>query len=85
MVRNLKCLLQGEQVGVVDWELVGDHNVDNALMAIAAARHVGVAPELACEALGRFINTKRRLELKGEESMASRFMMILLIIQRRLN
>lgn len=58
--------LHGEQVGTVQWDLVGDHNVDNALMAIAAARHVGVTPDLACEALGRFINTKRRLELKGE-------------------
>ncbi|MHC6526189.1 UDP-N-acetylmuramate:L-alanyl-gamma-D-glutamyl-meso-diaminopimelate ligase [Vibrio proteolyticus] len=57
---------QGELAGTVRWSLVGDHNVDNALMAIAAARHVGVTPPLACEALGRFINTKRRLELKGE-------------------
>ncbi|CAM2804680.1 UDP-N-acetylmuramate:L-alanyl-gamma-D-glutamyl-meso-diaminopimelate ligase [Vibrio rarus] len=55
-----------QKVGEVKWDLVGDHNVNNALMAIAAARHVGVVPDLACEALGRFINTKRRLELKGE-------------------
>ncbi|GAM55458.1 L-alanyl-gamma-D-glutamyl-meso-diaminopimelate ligase [Vibrio ishigakensis] len=59
-------LFQGEVVGQVNWNLVGDHNVNNALMAIAAARHVGVVPELACEALAKFINTKRRLELKGE-------------------
>ncbi|WP_261816558.1 UDP-N-acetylmuramate:L-alanyl-gamma-D-glutamyl-meso-diaminopimelate ligase [Vibrio gallicus] len=59
-------LYEGRVVGEVDWNLVGEHNVNNALMAIAAARHVGVAPELACEALGKFINTKRRLELKGE-------------------
>ncbi|MGD8111974.1 UDP-N-acetylmuramate:L-alanyl-gamma-D-glutamyl-meso-diaminopimelate ligase [Vibrio sp. TRT 17S01] len=59
-------LYQGERVGTVTWDLVGDHNVDNALMAIAAARHVGVTPDLACEALAKFINTKRRLELKGE-------------------
>ncbi|OAJ94654.1 UDP-N-acetylmuramate:L-alanyl-gamma-D-glutamyl-meso-diaminopimelate ligase [Vibrio bivalvicida] len=59
-------LFQGEQVGTVSWDLVGDHNVDNALMAIAAARHVGVTPDLACESLAKFINTKRRLELKGE-------------------
>ncbi|MEZ8825520.1 UDP-N-acetylmuramate:L-alanyl-gamma-D-glutamyl-meso-diaminopimelate ligase [Vibrio amylolyticus] len=52
-------------VGRVTWNLVGDHNVENALMAISAARHVGVTPDLACEALGAFINTKRRLELKG--------------------
>lgn len=51
--------------GRVTWDLIGEHNVNNALMAIAAARHVGVAPNIACEALGRFINTKRRLEHKG--------------------
>ncbi|MEZ8861295.1 UDP-N-acetylmuramate:L-alanyl-gamma-D-glutamyl-meso-diaminopimelate ligase [Vibrio sp. 10N.247.311.51] len=57
---------QNECVGTVDWDLVGDHNVNNALMAIAAARHVGVTPDLACESLATFINTKRRLEFKGE-------------------
>ncbi|MDN3615273.1 UDP-N-acetylmuramate:L-alanyl-gamma-D-glutamyl-meso-diaminopimelate ligase [Vibrio gallaecicus] len=57
---------QNEKVGTVDWDLVGDHNVNNALMAIAAARHVGVTPDLGCESLAKFINTKRRLELKGE-------------------
>ncbi|MEZ9144657.1 UDP-N-acetylmuramate:L-alanyl-gamma-D-glutamyl-meso-diaminopimelate ligase [Vibrio sp. 10N.286.52.C3] len=57
---------QNECVGTVNWDLVGDHNVNNALMAIAAARHVGVTPDLACESLATFINTKRRLELKGE-------------------
>ncbi|WP_100753388.1 UDP-N-acetylmuramate:L-alanyl-gamma-D-glutamyl-meso-diaminopimelate ligase [Vibrio salilacus] len=59
-------LFQGKKVGQVDWDLVGDHNVDNALMAIAAARHVGVTPDLACQSLTTFINTKRRLELKGQ-------------------
>nr|VVV05209.1 UDP-N-acetylmuramate--L-alanyl-gamma-D-glutamyl-meso-2,6-diaminoheptandioate ligase [Aliivibrio wodanis] len=57
---------EDEKVGQVDWNLVGDHNVSNALMVVASARHVGVTPDLACEALGKFINTKRRLELKGE-------------------
>ncbi|XDF77874.1 UDP-N-acetylmuramate:L-alanyl-gamma-D-glutamyl-meso-diaminopimelate ligase [Aliivibrio fischeri] len=57
---------EGENVGQVNWDLVGDHNVSNALMVVASARHVGVIPDLACEALGKFINTKRRLELKGE-------------------
>ncbi|PSW10604.1 UDP-N-acetylmuramate:L-alanyl-gamma-D-glutamyl-meso-diaminopimelate ligase [Photobacterium rosenbergii] len=61
-------LLDGKKAGTVDWDLIGDHNVNNALMAIAAARHVGVTAELACEALGKFVNTKRRLELKGEQS-----------------
>ena len=65
---QFEVLFQGQQVGTVQWDLVGDHNVSNALMAIAAARHVGVTADLACEALGRFINTKRRLELKGEQN-----------------
>jgi UDP-N-acetylmuramate: L-alanyl-gamma-D-glutamyl-meso-diaminopimelate ligase len=63
---RFKVLFAGECVGEVSWDLVGDHNVNNALMAVAAARHVGVTPDLACEALAKFINTKRRLELKGE-------------------
>jgi UDP-N-acetylmuramate: L-alanyl-gamma-D-glutamyl-meso-diaminopimelate ligase len=61
-------LLENEKVGQVKWDLIGDHNVHNALMTISAARHVGVAPELACEALQSFVNTKRRLEVKGEVS-----------------
>ncbi|ANO31961.1 UDP-N-acetylmuramate:L-alanyl-gamma-D-glutamyl-meso-diaminopimelate ligase [Vibrio breoganii] len=63
---HFEVYLKQQKMGEVKWNLVGDHNVNNALMAIAAARHVGVVPDLACESLGRFINTKRRLELKGE-------------------
>ena len=55
----------GKKVGSINWNLIGNHNINNALMAIAAARHVGVEPLHACEALDTFINTKRRLELKG--------------------
>jgi UDP-N-acetylmuramate: L-alanyl-gamma-D-glutamyl-meso-diaminopimelate ligase len=53
----------GQPVGEVQWAHSGDHNVSNALAAIAAARHVGVAPATACEALSRFAGVKRRLEL----------------------
>ncbi|WDE11466.1 UDP-N-acetylmuramate:L-alanyl-gamma-D-glutamyl-meso-diaminopimelate ligase [Thalassomonas haliotis] len=56
---------QGEEQGRVKWDLIGDFNIDNALMAIAAARHAGVPAKVAIEALGEFINTKRRLELRG--------------------
>ncbi|GAB2951851.1 UDP-N-acetylmuramate:L-alanyl-gamma-D-glutamyl-meso-diaminopimelate ligase [Hafnia psychrotolerans] len=58
--------LHGENVGEVNWSLVGEHNMHNGLMAIAAARHVGVKPEDACKALDSFINARRRLELRGE-------------------
>jgi UDP-N-acetylmuramate: L-alanyl-gamma-D-glutamyl-meso-diaminopimelate ligase len=53
-------------VGRVEWSLMGEHNQMNALAAIAAAEHVGVSPQVACEALGLFANVKRRLELRGE-------------------
>lgn len=63
---HFQVLLNDEVVGEVNWSLVGEHNMQNGLMAVAAARHVGVKPEDACRALGQFINARRRLELKGE-------------------
>lgn len=56
----------GKTVGEVNWGLSGIHNLHNATAAIAAARHVGVEPEIACEALTRFVGVKRRMELVGE-------------------
>ena len=55
----------GEAVGRVEWELSGLHNQMNALAAIAAAEHVGVAPAEAARALGSFRNVRRRMELRG--------------------
>ncbi|MGL4487537.1 MAG: UDP-N-acetylmuramate:L-alanyl-gamma-D-glutamyl-meso-diaminopimelate ligase [Yersinia sp. (in: enterobacteria)] len=63
---EFEVLLDKELVGKVSWSLVGEHNMHNGLMAIAAARHVGVMPENACQALGDFINARRRLELRGK-------------------
>ncbi len=50
------------QVGTVNWGLLGIHNVNNALAAIAAARHAGVDGATACDALAQYRNVKRRLE-----------------------
>ncbi len=55
----------GQAVGQVRWELLGEHNQLNALAAIAAAEHLGVAPQAAAEALGTFRNVRRRLEVRG--------------------
>ena len=49
----------------LSWQMLGEHNRMNALAAIAAARHVGVAPCIAIEALNEFKNVKRRMETKG--------------------
>ncbi|MDT7834403.1 UDP-N-acetylmuramate:L-alanyl-gamma-D-glutamyl-meso-diaminopimelate ligase [Aquabacterium sp. OR-4] len=54
------------KIARVEWGLLGEHNQLNALAAIGAAEHVGVAPEVAAAALASFENVRRRLELKGE-------------------
>ncbi|MDQ2926577.1 MAG: UDP-N-acetylmuramate:L-alanyl-gamma-D-glutamyl-meso-diaminopimelate ligase, partial [Pseudomonadota bacterium] len=55
----------GLKIARVEWSLLGEHNQLNALAAIGAAEHAGVAPEAAGKALGSFANVKRRLELRG--------------------
>lgn len=54
------------KIGRVDWPLIGEHNQMNALAAIGAAEHVGVAPDAAAAALATFQNVRRRMELRGE-------------------
>ena len=56
---------RGHKVAHVSWDLGGVHNQLNALAAIAAAEHVGVAPSVAAQALGSFQNVKRRMEVRG--------------------
>jgi len=55
----------GKEIGRRRLPLSGRHNRANALAAIAAARHVGVTPDVALDALTRFEGVKRRLELRG--------------------
>ncbi len=56
-------LQRGQIVARVEWDVAGVHNQLNALAAIAAAEHVGVAPAVAASALGSFQNVKRRMEV----------------------
>ena len=58
-------LQRGAVVARVQWALTGVHNQLNALAAIAAADHVGVAPAQAAAALATFQNVRRRMELRG--------------------
>ena len=58
--------LKGKYLGDVHWTLTGEHNINNALAALAAARHVGVEPAKALESLGGFLSVKRRMECLGE-------------------
>ena len=62
---DFEVLRAGQRVGQVSWSLSGIHNQLNALAAIAAAEHVGVAPTAAAAALGQFENVTRRMEIRG--------------------
>ncbi len=61
--QQFNVFFEGQAVGSVSWSLTGDHNIQNALSAISAARHVGVTPEISCKALSEFNGVKRRMEL----------------------
>jgi len=54
---------QGKSQGVVKWDLIGHHNAQNALAAIAASKHVGISSDKSISALGKFKNVKKRMEL----------------------
>ena len=60
---HFKVLQHGVVKGEVKWNMTGQHSVANALATIAAAEHVGVSIETACEALSNFGGVKRRMEL----------------------
>ena len=62
---EFEVMFRGERQGRVRWGMIGGHNVDNALAAIAAARHAGVPVAAAVEALSVFGGIKRRMELRG--------------------
>ncbi|HUO20338.1 MAG TPA: UDP-N-acetylmuramate:L-alanyl-gamma-D-glutamyl-meso-diaminopimelate ligase [Steroidobacteraceae bacterium] len=63
---RFEVLEAGRPQGTVEWQLIGAHNVDNALAAIAAARHAGVPVARAIEALAGFRGIARRMQLRGE-------------------
>ncbi len=63
---HFNVLYEGRDCGQVRWNQMGAHNVDNALAALAAARHAGVPIARGIEALGRFRGVARRMQLRGE-------------------
>ena len=57
--------LRGDLLGILHWELMGEHNNMNALAALSAARHAGVPVAQGLQALANFKNVKRRMEIRG--------------------
>ncbi len=62
---RFEVLEAGQPRGTVEWPLIGAHNAQNALAAIAAAHHAGVPVARAIEALGRFGGVARRMQLRA--------------------
>ncbi len=62
---RFEVLHAGEPAGTVEWSQIGQHNVSNALAALAAARHAGVPVAQGVAALGAFQGVKRRMEVRG--------------------
>jgi UDP-N-acetylmuramate: L-alanyl-gamma-D-glutamyl-meso-diaminopimelate ligase len=63
---HFEVFFDGQSQGTVRWPLMGQHNVQNALAAMACARHAGVPTHCAVEALAKFQPPKRRMEIIGE-------------------
>lgn len=63
---EIRCAQLPNESWLLNWALLGEHNMHNALAAIAAAQHVGVRPDIAVEALAQFRGVKRRMEPIGE-------------------
>jgi len=64
---HFEVVCRGKPIGRVKWALTGEHNQMNALAAIVAARHGGVEPAAAVDALSLFGGVRRRMELRGVE------------------
>ena len=56
---------QGRLIGLLRSDLQGEHNLQNAIAAIAAAQAAGVDPARAIESLAGFKGVRRRMELRG--------------------
>ncbi len=62
---RFRVLFNKQDQGEVSWDLFGNHNMANALAAMAAAHHAGVPAKTAIAALAKFRNVKRRIEVRG--------------------
>ncbi|OGT57979.1 MAG: UDP-N-acetylmuramate:L-alanyl-gamma-D-glutamyl-meso-diaminopimelate ligase, partial [Gammaproteobacteria bacterium RIFCSPHIGHO2_12_FULL_42_10] len=62
---HFRVMHEGQAVGEAHSPLLGEHNVENTLAALAAATHVGVPIQTSLQALATFKNVKRRLEIKS--------------------
>lgn len=62
---DFRLLRGGEEAGAFRLQLPGRHNVSNAVGALAVGGLLGIAGDVAYEALANFRGTRRRLEFRG--------------------
>lgn len=63
---RLKITAPGEASRETPWQMLGQHNANNALAVIQAATHLGIAAETALAGLSRFSGVARRMEVRGK-------------------
>ena len=59
-------LHNAHSVCAIQWAMLGQHNLSNALAAVAAAHHAGVPIANICESLAAFKGIKRRMEIRAQ-------------------
>lgn len=57
---------RGECLGTLNSKLLGQHNLSNALAAVAVGRHLEIPFATIAQAIASFEGAKRRFELRGE-------------------
>ena len=62
---EFECYFGAEKRAMIKWSLVGNHNIQNALTAIAAANAINISMKDIEKAFATFENVKRRLEIRG--------------------
>ncbi|MGK7933164.1 MAG: UDP-N-acetylmuramate--L-alanine ligase [Microcystaceae cyanobacterium] len=59
---------KGKNLGIMELNLLGEHNISNALATVAVARKLGVDFSIIADALATFKGAKRRFEVRGESN-----------------
>jgi UDP-N-acetylmuramate--alanine ligase len=56
---------RGQCLGQLDLSVLGEHNLSNALAALAVGRHLGISFTQIADSLSRFCGARRRFEHRG--------------------
>jgi UDP-N-acetylmuramate: L-alanyl-gamma-D-glutamyl-meso-diaminopimelate ligase len=66
-VTRFRIFKHGDRYGSFQTRMIGEHNLKNALAAVAVADHLGVPTDKIAGALDSFAGVRRRQEIRGEK------------------